>query len=144
MQPDCLRAHCKAAHGWQTVRCSYEWCEFEAHHARSMDDHLRTHRSEPKPNNEGEFMCGRGTCRASFRKGGELLQHLQVHSNKLYKCHFCSWTGVARNTDKIENHYLMHFRIRSYVCSDSDTTSDTMNLFVVLSKNTQLTFLIVL
>ena len=86
---------------------------------------LKMHTSSHKQAKVGhsgsiEYACDRGNCGKSFENSYGLQNHLNMHDNCLYRCHFCAWTGVSSTLHLIVTHYNSHFKIRPYQCSFCD------------------------
>ena len=63
-----------------------------------------------------EHTCDRGNCGKKFNRDHALQNHLNMHDNILYKCHFCPWTGVRSLDPHIVLHLNSHFGLRPYNC----------------------------
>ena len=80
--------------------------------------HISLHKN-PREGRNGsiDFACGRGNCPKRFHNSNHLQNHLNIHDNVLYRCHFCGWTGVKTEHLNVVKHFNNHFRIRPYPCS---------------------------
>ena len=67
-----------------------------------------------------EHVCDRGKCGKRFDTDAKLQIHLSMHDNILYRCHFCTWTGVLAEHSGVARHFNSHFGIRPHLCSLCD------------------------
>ena len=65
-----------------------------------------------------DYACDRGNCGKRFRFAGNLKDHLRLHDNDVYRCHFCPWTGVMQHN--YLSHLNTHFQIKPYLCTFCD------------------------
>ena len=61
-----------------------------------------------------EFKCTWKNCHSSFNRIGQFEDHMNIHTNNLFKCSFCPYT--AAKSFKLVKHYRYHYKVYDYKC----------------------------
>ena len=85
------------------------------------------HSSRNQRNKPKEQVCTWKNCHSSFSYPAELVIHMNIHTNNLYKCTFCPYR--AAHPHKLIFHYRSHYKIFDYkceICGKAFTANDTL------------------
>ena len=115
-----MNSHCESEHGWSDVGpCLIEGCQFVGYSDYILKQHKRMlHSSRNQRNKPKEQVCRWKNCHSSFSYPAELVIHMNIHTNNLYKCTFCPYK--AAKPVKLMLHYRSHYKVYDYKCEDCD------------------------
>lgn len=115
---NCLVEHCKTAHKWTEIPCSFDNCHFVAYNSQSYQAHLSKFHTTHRTYVSHAFPCTWKNCNSGFTDASKLDRHMKIHTNDLIQCVFCPY----RTTQYVilKHHYRFHFNMYDSKCDYCD------------------------
>ena len=111
---DSLIDHCKCAHKFRDIPCTFSNCNFVAFNHAGFAGHTSRFHSKIRISSGNSFKCPYKDCGSTFSRKLHLEHHVRVHENNLHSCIFCPYR-TALDKD-IRDHYRSHYKMRDYKC----------------------------
>ena len=124
-----LTKHMINDHKWGDYPCDYDHCDYVAASKKNLVSHAQMHKMRSEYN--FWFKCLKPNCRTTFKRQGQLDQHMRIHNNELDQCQYCPYRYV--HTPDYKDHLNKHFRIKNHNCDECDAKFSTKRDLVVHS-----------